>query len=131
MSSKSRLGQFDDVRLILDAALASNGGEVELPTHGEAVHWRQRAYRFRKMFAETISAISPYDKLSFPRIEEGSRKVIIKVGVTNAIFTPANTTFTPVPEDDPVLQAALEVAKKNGVLDDEDISKLDLGKDLL
>lgn len=134
MTKSARLGQYDDVRTILDVALSTNGGEVELPTHGEAVHWRQRAYRFRKLFAETISANSPYDKLSFPRIEEGSRKVLIKVGVTKAVFTPANSVAAPIDESDPHLQASLAIARKYGVLpdaDEEDVTNLDLGKDLL
>lgn len=104
----SKLSQFDDIRVILDAALAAEGGNVELPDHKAAIHWRLRAYRFRRLFAETVS-ISPYEKLSFPRIEPGSNIVKINIIKQAAIFHPAGES-APDDEVDPLLEYAKRLA---------------------
>lgn len=111
--SSNRLGQYDDVRVILDAAIAAHGGEVELPTHGEAVHWRQRAYAFRKMYAEHISAASPYDKLTLPRLTPASNIVVIKVSHQPAVFRPKVKPTAPA--DDELLNYAESLAKDIGI----------------
>lgn len=89
----NRLGMYDDCRQILDAALQSGGGEFKLPTYGQAVHWRQRAYQFRKLYAQTLASddsfsMSPYDRLTMPRIEEGTSTVVIRVREIIGEFKP-------------------------------------------
>ena len=108
----NRLGIYDDVRHILDEALRSNGGTFTLAERGAAIHWRHRAYTFRKKYAESIyPKPSPYDRLSFPRIEEGSSAVVIKVRTTPGIFTP-NTSDYPAETVDPLeLEAQALLAK--------------------
>lgn len=116
----NRLGMYADVKEILDAALASAGGELQMQSYGAAVHWRQRAYRFRKLFAETLGPkqLSPYDVLTFPRIDEDSSTVVIKIQQTAGKFVPAKPAVHE-PAGDSLLDEALQFAetlkeKKNG-----------------
>ena len=120
MKNPNRLGLYDDIRQVLDAALQSGGGSFELTSYGSAVHWRQRAYKFRKLYAETLSAdkslaMSPYDRLTLPRIEEGSCTVVINVREIIGTFTPNREPTMqiamPVVGDD-LFEAAQELAKK-------------------
>ena len=111
----NRLGMFSDVQQILDAALASGGGEYELESYGAAVHWRQRAYRFRKLFAEAVSHISKYDRLTFPSIRPGTATVHIKLIEAKGIFKPAGEPRpTDLVDSDDLLSAAELFAKKLG-----------------
>src|SRR5438477_10700030 len=92
-SVPNRLGLYDDVRQVLDAAMRSSGGKFTCATHGAAVHWRQRAYKFRKLYATTIAndnsvAMSPYDMLTMPQIPPDSCIVVIRVRESAGIFTP-------------------------------------------
>lgn len=111
---------YDDVRQILDAALASGGGTFDLPTHGKAVHWRQRAYKFRKLYAQTLASddsfsMSMYDKLTMPQIPEDSRTVVINLREVIGTFTPNREPYQPmdvaVPGDE-LFDVAKEIAKK-------------------
>jgi hypothetical protein len=116
----NRLGMYDDVRQILDAALSSGGGSFELPTHGKAVHWRQRAYKFRKLYAQTLASddsfsMSPYDRLTLPMIPDDSSTVIINIREVVGTFTPNREPYAPtdvpVPGDD-LFEAAQSIAQK-------------------
>ena len=111
---------YDDVRQILDAALTSGGGIFDLPTHGLAVHWRQRAYKFRKLFAQTMAdrdtfAMSPYDKLTLPQIDDDSSTVVINVREVVGTFTPnrepMEASEIPVPGDE-LFDVARGIAEK-------------------
>lgn len=118
----NRLGMYDDVRKILDAALAAGGGSYELPSYGQAVHWRHRAYKFRKLYAEIIAdknatATSSYDRLTFPTVPKDSSTVVIKVIGQHGTFTPANDPYMPnteVIDNDMLFDVAAELAKKLG-----------------
>lgn len=107
MSKGNRLGIYADVRSVLDAALSAGGGTFSCETHGAAVHWRQRAYRFRKAYAETLGpkAMSPYDVLVLPRLAPGSSDVVIEVRQMGGVFTPANDGMAPTSNDE-LLEAA-------------------------
>lgn len=116
----NRLGMYADVRQILDAALASGGGSFELSNHGQAVHWRQRAYKFRKLYAQTLASddsfsMSPYDKLTLPQIADDSSTVVINVREVIGQFTPnrepADVSYVPVPGDE-LFDVAADIAKK-------------------
>lgn len=100
MTKSNRLGMYADVRQVLDSALAHGGGEFECATHGDAVHWRQRAYKFRKAYAETLGpkAMSPYDILVLPRLQPGSSTVVILVRQSAGTFRPAGAS-TEAPDD--------------------------------
>jgi hypothetical protein len=111
---------YDDVRQILDAALASGGGAFELPSHGLAVHWRQRAYKFRKLYALTLASddsfsMSPYDRLTLPQIDDDSCTVIINVREVIGTFTPnrepSEVSMVPVPGDE-LFDVAKSIADK-------------------
>lgn len=112
----NRLGMYADVRSVLDAALEFGGGTFMCDTHGAAVHWRQRAYRFRKLYAETLGpkAMSPYDVLVLPRLAPDSSEVVITIRATGGVFTPANDGLAPTSNDE-LLDAAEAIAKKLGV----------------
>ena len=116
----SRLGMYQDVREILDAALASGGGQVELPSHGQAVHWRHRAYKFRKIYAETVDPQSPYDRLTFRVVDADSSTVVIKSIGQPARFTPAEGQPPVVPQElsgDGLFDLAQDLLKKIGETD--------------
>lgn len=115
MSKANRLGIYADVREVLDTALAHGGGTFTCADHGAAVHWRQRAYRFRKAFAETLSpqAMSPYDVLVFPRLAEDSCEVVITVRQVAGVFTPATDGLAPTTNDE-LLEAAESLARRLG-----------------
>jgi hypothetical protein len=116
----NRLGMYDDVRQILDAALSSGGGRFDLPTHGLAVHWRQRAYKFRKLYAQTLASddsfsMSPYDRLTMPRIEDDSSTVVINVREVIGTFVPNREPTVPVDvpvPGDELFEVAAGLAKK-------------------
>lgn len=114
MTKANRLGMYADVRQVLDQALAAGGGSFQCGSHGEAVHWRQRAYRFRKLFAETLGpqAMSQYDVLVLPRLVNGSSVVQITVRQPAGTFVPANDIPAAPLENDELLGAALAIAKK-------------------
>lgn len=57
------IGQYIDVRDMLDAILATRGGIVTLNTRAEAISWRQRAYMLRTLLTETDKAGTPYDSM--------------------------------------------------------------------
>lgn len=116
MSKSNRLGIYADVRQVLDAALASGGGTFQCATHGEAVHWRQRAYRFRKLYAETLGpkGMSPYDVLVLPRLAPDSGEVVIEIRQLGGTFTPANEVGLAPTSNDELMEAAQELARKLG-----------------
>lgn len=112
MTKSNRLGMYADVRSVLDAALAAGGGTFMCETHGAAVHWRQRAYRFRKLYAETLGpkAMSPYDVLVLPRLAPGSAEVTITIRQAAGVFTPAND-MAPTGNDE-LLEAAESLRRR-------------------
>lgn len=75
--SKS-LGQYADIKPILDAALKSNGGRYRLATHAQAVRWRARAYYYRKLlqqqkdFLTNAEKPTPYDAMKINIAPKGS-----------------------------------------------------------
>lgn len=116
----SRLGQYADIQQILDACIASGGeGTVDLPDHGKAMHWRHRAYTFRKKYAEAVHpSPSPYDALTFKKVGETEAFVrIARMGYVNAVFKPSNNLpaaqLRPaVAEDDDLLEFAKNLSTK-------------------
>lgn len=104
-----RLTQFTDVKQVLDAALASSGGVYTLPTRNAAIHWRQRAYKFRKALHEQTGE-TRYDALVLRRIEPGSCDVKIDLVRPAGLFTPSNPTAA-VPASD-LTSIAAELARK-------------------
>lgn len=113
MTKANRLGMYADIRAVLDSALASGGGTFRCDSHGAAVHWRQRAYRFRKLYAETLGlrAMSPYDVLVLPRLPEDGCEVVITIRQTAGVFTPANDGQAPTSNDE-LLEAAEELRRR-------------------
>lgn len=68
------LATYSDIREVLDQVLASGDGSFILATHNDAIAWRLRAYKFRKLFYDQTSN-PKYHKIVFPRIEPGSCEV--------------------------------------------------------
>jgi len=117
MKPPNRLGIYTDVRQILDAALAAGGGSYTCLTHGAAVHWRQRAYKFRKLYAEVLGAKqhSVYDTLTMPRIIDGDTTVHILIRQQAGIFKPNDGTSAAVLDidtGDDLFEEAMALAKK-------------------
>lgn len=121
--SAAKINKFLDVRAVLDAALTQNAaygevvGRVPTETRGQAVHWRQRAYTFMKLFRETRDANSQYERLTFPMIGQDEPEdgwgVTIKMAGRGFGFIPSSEARAPMePIDDPLLAAAREVARK-------------------
>lgn len=104
---------FADVRQVLDSALTHGGGEYECPTHGAAVQWRQRAYQFRKHYAEVLGpkAMSPYDVLTLPRL--GPEDCVVRINIRQAagVFRPSGPALQPI-TDDELMKAAAELAAR-------------------
>lgn len=113
MTKSNRLGIFADIRAVLDEALAHGGGTFTCADYGSAVHWRQRAYRFRKLYAETLPprAMSPYDVLVLPRLAADSSEVVINVRQTGGVFTPAGDGLAPTNNDE-LLEAAESLRRR-------------------
>ena len=61
MSLSSNVGMYADVKLVLDAAVAKDGGEYKLVSKSAATKWRQRAYQLRKLMSKEGG--TPYDRL--------------------------------------------------------------------
>lgn len=106
MTRTSRLGLYADLQPVLDAAIAAGGGTYTLATHGDAVHWRQRVYKFRKLWQQERGP-SRYDALLLRRIPDDSSEVIMEVRVAQGIFTPG---FTAPPPSIAGLDAAEDAA---------------------
>lgn len=107
----NRLGLYADVKEILDQCLKTNGGEYTLESYNKAVHWRQRAYKFRKLYAETLSPglLSPYDSITIPRIAPNSSTVLLVKQKATGIFKPTR----PVKEEpDDLMKDAKDFAKR-------------------
>mgnify|MGYP003443860708 FL=1 len=117
MTRPNRIGMYEDVRKILDAALENGGGEVELRSYGAAVHWRQRAYKFRKLFVDTVQARSPYDRLTLLKTPEGSPIVTIRIKEQPAVFRPINRDAAPAQVDPELMSEAEDLAKRLGLGD--------------
>jgi hypothetical protein len=113
---------YADLRPILDACLAHDGGTYVCADHGQAVHWRQRAYQFRKLFAELQGSMSesPYDVIVMPRIPDDSSTVVINIRKQIGDFTPRNVDATSVeiPLDVELLEEAEALARQLGVEND-------------
>lgn len=114
LAPPNRLGIYTDVQEILDAALAAGGGTYTCSTHGQAVHWRQRAYRFRKLYAEIHGAkqASLYDRITMPRVEPDEVHVTLTLRQHVGTFTPLEGgTPLDLTTGDDLLEEALRLAK--------------------
>ena len=58
MPKSKNINSYADVRSVLERALAAGGGRYKLKTPGAAVHWRMRAYAFRRLLQEQEAARS-------------------------------------------------------------------------
>lgn len=112
----NRLGMYADVREVLDVALRHDGGQYNCAAHGDAVHWRQRAYRFRKLFAQLNGEKkeSPYDVIVMPRIPDDSSTVVIKIRRQVGLFVPnsAEPTGGDIFMDDELFDEAAALAAR-------------------
>lgn len=112
MARSNRLGMYADIREILDKALSSGGGTMCFETYGSAVHWTQRVYKFRKLYAETLGADreSPYDRLTFRRPDKITFGVVIApIGHESSKFIPDDGPAVDVPDEDDLLRQAKDL----------------------
>lgn len=118
----ARLGTFADLIPILDAALIHGGGTYELSTHGAAVNFRHRCYKFMKAYALTHSP-SRYDALTFPKLSPDTCTVVINLKQANGVFIPAGPAREPPPvaefaPTDALEDEAVALARKLGIGDE-------------
>jgi hypothetical protein len=92
MSLTRNLGQYEDVRKVLELALANGGGRYVLDSAKATFRWRQRAYMYRKLLREELvakreqfgtSTITPYDSLL---ITLSGNCVIITISAPSGVF---------------------------------------------
>lgn len=118
----NRLGMYSDVKEVLDAALSHGGGVYHCADYGSAVHWRQRAYQFRKLYASLLGERkeSPYDALILRRVANGEHSVRIELRSVAGVFSPAGPPLAPAPDmDEELFAAAEDFAKKIGGSDED------------
>lgn len=114
--------QFFREKQALDVALAQGGADVEFPTHGRAVSFRQRCYTFRKWKRETLGDSSLYEDLIIKPVEADSSIVKIRGREMDGIIRPlggppiasaeSEKAAPIIEEDDPLLDEVLSVRKK-------------------
>jgi len=63
MTLSNQLSSYADVQIVFDKAIELQGGKYRFQTRGDAVRWRQRAYKFRKLLDEQPFAANPYRDL--------------------------------------------------------------------
>lgn len=87
MPAKRTESQYALERQVLDGALRSRGADVEFPTHGKAVAFRQRCYAFRKWKRESLGEASPYEILTIKDLGKDGRVVQIRPRELEATVT--------------------------------------------
>ena len=120
MPSPSQIAtQFADVKQLLDQCLEHGGGAFTAKSSGAAVHFRQRAYTFRKKYREAMDpAASPYDRLTIKKLAKGASRVEIEVIKLDGVFEPGTggpVRVDPIPDlagDDELMRAALALREK-------------------
>lgn len=108
--------RYADVKQLLDQALRAGGGTYNAPSHGNAVHLRQRCYSFRKAYREASAPNgSPYDALSIRKLAPGQTAMLIEPVRLAGTFTP-NEEGKPIaaPEVDELELEAQELRSKLG-----------------
>lgn len=86
MALSKSIQSYLDVQQILDAALASGGGEYELEDIKQATRWIQRAYMFRTILQRQSVGPTKYDVISLHK-----RGNIVEIRCTgqSGVFRPA------------------------------------------
>lgn len=92
MSLTKNLGQYEDVRKVLELALANGGGRYILESDKATFRWRQRVYMYRKLLRADLearreqfgtTAVTPYDNLL---ITLSGNCVIITISAPVGVF---------------------------------------------
>lgn len=121
MNKPAALVGYNDVKMILDEAAKHGGGRYALDTPGQAIHWRQRAYRFRKLYREVYPSDGRYEQFNF---QLDGPEVIINPNRPTGTFIPAggeplpmNQPAAPIlpEEDDELFDAAKNLRKDLGL----------------
>lgn len=121
MNKPAALVGYNDIKMILDEAAKSGGGRYVLDTSGQATHWRQRAYRFRKLYREVYPNDGRYEQFNF---QLDGPAVIINPNRPTGTFIPAegeplpmNQPAAPIlpEEDDELFDAAKNLRKDLGL----------------
>lgn len=81
--------RYPDVKQVFDFALAQKGARYTLESPGQAVHWRSRAYAFRKALWGEMNLGSPVPPLGTPydgiKITLDGATCVIHVSETTAV----------------------------------------------
>lgn len=117
------LSQFLDVIPVLDAAIAAGGGRYTLPTSGQAVNWRQRAYTLRSIMRKAdqarhdkipgYSPSTPYDGINLSIDGEAVVIKLLKIqgSLTSLDGVPVETKEIFTADQDPLTNEDQELVK--------------------
>lgn len=111
----SSLAIYEDVREVADLVLAHHGGEYECHSHGAAVHFTHRFYRFRKLYRKTYHADGSrckYDQIIVPRVKPDSATIKFKLRQHVGTFKPAGRPAVDVDSDDELFNIASQIRKR-------------------
>lgn len=92
---------YSDIKEVLDKAKAAGGGTYTLTSPSAAIHWRARAYHYRRLLYK-MRGETPYDDL-IVRIPKGSSVCNIEVNVPTGVFAGNNgqtAVIAPTPLDE-------------------------------
>lgn len=134
MGLSRSLGMYADVKTVLDTVVERGPGSLRFASKSAATAWRMRAYFYRKLLHELQLTASdrmvghtytPYDSIRITQDKADPTILHFKQAILSAEFTLADTgevidlnnsnphqPETEIPEDDPILQAALALKGK-------------------
>lgn len=119
MSPPKYSSRYPEIREVLDYAIANRGARYTLISGGKAVHWRQRAYHFRKILWGELNGMNPvppiptpYDGLRITVDPTDPTTVIIEINSADRIGTlvPLSPEIEPI--TDPLMIETLALKKK-------------------
>lgn len=107
MGLSNNINAYNDVRVVLDAAVDAGGGRVNLPSPGKAVHWRQRAYKLRSLLTDRDGSTA-WDE--FQLTVEGA-SVVVRPRELPLVTDLAGNPLEPIDKPDEVDDDLLEIAR--------------------
>lgn len=126
MPLSKNINQYQDIKRVLDTAVANGGARYKLPSDKAAVRWRLRAYYYRKLLQVSLqegniipgyTPATPYDMM---QLTLDGPIVIIKLKVEEGELldeagNPIDAAALPSEEDeDELTRAANELVERHG-----------------
>ncbi len=87
MGLSNSISHYADIKPVFDKAIELGGGLYEFETRGQAVRWRSRAYKFRKLLEQQMYADNPYGQLILVLGNKPEDKTVeIRIGQPMGVF---------------------------------------------